>query len=216
MNHKITVLLIALCVSACKSATPTAMPCNQLLPSSLSSIPFEKIDRNDVLAWVENEFGIKSSSVDIFDDVSGGRSIVWKDNQKEFDAFFQSANLTKITVTWTDHKPTLQNVLNCMGTPDSYRSTYKQDVEGRAFMLELWYPRKGAVVGLTQLVRGMNNPPTIDETLQFDVIEFTKPGGTPGDIAEGIYPQLGPSATSTLGPSFRSWPSKLEDVRVDQ
>ena len=216
MKQKITILFIALCVSACKSATPIAMPCNQLVPASLSSISFEKIDRNNVLTWVENEFGIKLSAVDIYDDVSGGRSIVWKEDQKEFAAFFQSVNLTKITVTWTDHKPTLQNILNCMGPPDSYRSTYKQDIEGRAFMLELWYSRKGAVVGLTQLVRGMNNPPTIDETLQFDVSVFTKPGTTPRDIAEGIYPQLGSSAISTLGPSLRSWPSKLEEVHVDQ
>lgn len=93
---------------------PAMMPCNMILPTALTSVPFlDARDADRATNWIRANWGADALSVD-----SPGPSYSWHDSGHRYSADFGPTDQW-INVVYSE-PPSIAAIIGCFGSPTSY------------------------------------------------------------------------------------------------
>ena len=135
-------------------STPSSFSCASFTESLWKEFRFGVDSPDDVVATATRLWGIERDQVqvrltfsgdEVFDvrwwsDAiigTGGNYLVW---------FSAGRKLAKISVTWGRPKPTLAQIIDCLGFPEHYIAFYDAGPDATYLSLALFYPDSGIVV----------------------------------------------------------------------
>lgn len=119
--------------------------------------------------------------------------------------------LTTIFFMWWNRKPTLTQIIDCLGLPEFYAAYYERGgAETYTLNLTLWYVNKGFVVHGYSF-HHEEQPPSIEPEYRMQHFNAT----LPGDL-EGMISKLHIPATHAFFLcANRPWPGSIEEIEVE-
>ena len=173
-------------------------------------------DADDIVAKVVKLWDLDSARVQIEPMSEKGVVIQW---QVEFHDgadprysahFHEDSKLSSVFFMWWNRKPTLAQVIDCLGFPEHYAAYYDRGVEARALKVDLWYGEKGFVVrGFS--FHGQDQPPLIRPEYQMRTFTAT----APGDLERMISTMYDPKVLDRILCPIRPWPGSIEAIEVE-
>ena len=131
-----------------------------------------------------------------------------------YEASFQDdQKLGKISVTWGNPRPTLSQIIDCLGFPDHYIAFYDQTVEALYLSLALLYADNGIVVR-HYAFSGSTEVPRIHPDMRMERFVVVPPG-TAERVATDMY-----SYGNEVPRHVRSvcllepWPGSIEAMKI--
>lgn len=196
-------------LSACTSTRPFDS-CDDFLaaPSQLQQLSYGNATVPDVRQWVISTYELDSTAV-----VEGERDLRWNIENGEVHADFRNDALKGATIRWTQ-APSLQQVLDCLGSPDYYEAAIKPDHRPR-FDFALWYLREGLMVYSASYDRADVDAIHMNDKRPMETLFVTAPGSLE-EVVRSVYMyestvELPSSLTNTIRP----WPGSLSRIVVD-
>lgn len=191
-RHALLILLVIL--SGCTLPPPPPLPqspratrpsfsCTSLTESYWRDFKFGVDSPDDVVATAASLWEIEREQVQFMLTISDEISSMWWRSDAivgsggVHEAWFQDdQKLAKINVEWGRPKPTLAQVIDCLGTPDHYIAFYDQGRPEYVYLsLALLYTDSGIVVRYFNPVF-LFTPPTIYAGMQMDRFVVIAPG----------------------------------------
>ena len=124
--------------------------------------------------------------------------------------FHEDWKLSYIYFMWWNRKPTLAQVIDCLGFPEHYAAYYEQGVEARALKVDLWYVDKGFVVEGYSF-HGQDQPPEIRPEYRMSAFDAT----IPGDLERMISTMHISAVHAYILCLLRPWPGSIEVIEVE-
>lgn len=181
------------------------VPCSQIKEMDLFSISTP----GDMEMWLENNTQLTRNDVYI-SSIEDMTMLRWEENGSTYYAYFRDDKVKNIHIDWKVSEPTLIDVLNCLGSPDSYYAEYSLRRGGTLF-IDLWYLDEGFLVTSTHFGR-QKQPVVVDENTIMNGIYFV---ATPSDSVEKMNEGLKPAIyTHHSLDVLEPWPGNLEDIVV--
>lgn len=162
----------------------------------------------EVREWVSTTFPVDGTSV-----MEQQDELSWSLRNRSFSARFEDGVLMRVITDWSAG-PTVQQVLDCLGTPEYYEAVIRPDIKPR-FDLVLWYPGQGLVGDSSSFGRDSVAPPDVTWRRRMGGFIVTKPG-TLEDVVSTVYnyrsiKEVPDELLSTIKP----WPGSLDQIVVD-
>lgn len=196
-------------LSACISTRPVDS-CDDFLaaPRQLQQLSYGNAKVPDVRQWVLSTYELDSTAV-----VEGERDLRWNIENGEVYADFRNGALKGATIRWTQ-APSLQRVLDCLGSPDYYEAAIKPDHRPR-FDFTLWYLREGLMVYSASYGKADVDAIDMNDKRPMETLFVTAPGSLE-EVVRSVYMyestvELPNSLTNTIRP----WPGNLNRIVVD-
>jgi|GEM_PF-3043774 len=181
------------------------VPCPQINEINLFSISTP----NEMEMWLENNTRLTGDDI-LADSVAGTNTLTWQENGSTYYAYFDDNKIKSIHIHWKALEPTLNDVLDCLGTPDLYYAEFSYRRTGELH-LSLWYLDEGFLVTSTDFGRQKVSV-VIDENVIMTSIYFV---ATPFDSVEEMNEGLKPAVYLHYPLDvLKPWPDNLEDIVV--
>lgn len=196
-------------LNACTSTRPFDS-CDDFLaaPRQLQQLSYGNAKVLDVHQWVLSTYQLDSAAVD-----KGERDLRWDIKNGRVYAEFRNDVLKGATIRWTQ-APSLQQVLDCLGSPDYYEAAIKPDHRPR-FDFALWYLREGLMVYSASYDKADVDAIDMNDKRPMETLFVTAPGSLE-EVVRSVYMyestvELPSSLTNTIRP----WPGNLSRIVVD-
>lgn len=173
---------------------------------------------DDVVARIAELWHLDSSQVQTEQLSEKGVAIQWQvvfpdgADPRYSARFHEELRLTSILFMWWYRKPTLAQVLECLGTPEFYAAYYEQGVEAHALKLHLWYVDKGYVVQGASF-HHEEQPPSIGPEYRMRYFNATVPGDLERMLST-MY-NIKPAVLAGFLCLTRPWPGSIEKIEVE-
>jgi hypothetical protein len=168
------------------------MKCDAISETVYGTFPSTDSDPTIVRNWIKEHY--TSASLKEGSDVTGQTWFYWPANQKIYQAAVAKEG-SALVVSWGGRKPTLKEVIRCLGAPEYYSARIilgSQEGPSREVDFGIWYPAQRLVLSTswpgTRLV--------VNDGTSFDVLTVTR------------------SDAARLN-KVRPWPTDLNDLQVD-
>ncbi len=147
--------------------------------------------------------------------------VAWTDDSglfsgSEYSAWFrEDRRLFQVTLKWDDPKPSLTQVIECLGSPDYYEAFYEQGIHARNLILALWYVDKGFVVSHSS-IHYRERTPTVSPRLRLNYLIVVAPGDL-NEMVRNVY--TGGDDHSWQAYTLcllRPWPGSIEEMEVER
>lgn len=219
-----SILTLAGCVSPPPPPRLTPYPpftCDSFTESYWQEFSFgvdSAYDVDDIVAKVVELWELDSAQVQIKPWSEKGAAIQW---QVEFHDgadprysahFHEDSKLSSVFFKWWNRKPTLAQVIDCLGVPEHYAAYYEQGVEKRHLNIDLWYVDKGFVVQGYSF-HGQDQPPEIRSEYRMSSFNATVPGDLERMLST-MY-DLKPIVFAGFLCIIRPWPGSIEAIEVE-
>ena len=178
---------------------PVMVPCNMILPTALSSVPFlDARDASRARDWIRANWGADALPVD-----SPGPSYSWRDNDHRYSAHFGPTD-QRINVVYND-APLISDIIRCFGSPTSY-SIIERPAEIMGKKIGLFYPERGAV--FTYVAFGYKWPGGFDANSRMQELDLVR-GGNMSEMTGRLIPD---SYREAVLRNMKPWPSPFERI----
>lgn len=129
--------------------------------------------------------------------------------------FREDRRLYRITVRWDKPKPSLTQVIDCLGHPEYYQAYYRQDIEARSLNLSLWYVEKGIVVHRTSF-HFRESTPAIYPRQIMEMFAVVAPGELEGIARNISAANDDPSWQAHTLCLLRPWPGSIDEIETER
>ena len=173
-------------------------------------------DEDDIVAKIVKLWDLDSSRVQVVPMSEKGVVIQW---QVEFHdgadprysaRFREELKLTSVSFKWWNRKPTLAQVIECLGLPKHYAAYYDLSAGGDMLNVDLWYVDKGFVVrGFS--THSQDQPSEIRPDYMMSFFTAT----VPGKLEQMISSIHIPAARAYVRCLIRPWPGSIEAMEVE-
>lgn len=229
----VLVCILLLTLSGCQDPDtdgpqPTPTVATPPAPESFSCSIFDESQ------WQEFRFGVDSpaevvatvarSRVKSKDEIwttslsRGVERVDWDEFGDEFDVsytawFRDEQGLFRVMGYWRS-RPTLAQVMDCLGIPEYYEATYFIGVEALLLSLKLWYIKRGIIIQHSS-IHYDESPPAIDAEYRVGRFYVLAPG-KPEDMVVNAYVDGDDPDVQTYGLCvLKPWPGSIEALEVD-
>jgi hypothetical protein len=182
--------LLVLASVACQPVEP--LGCGAIAEAAFSTFPSAEANPSAIRAWINANYPYTTvgSAVAEFGDVAGQFHYVWTHDQKRYEAQVYSGG-AGFNADWLGRKPTLKEVIDCLGRPDSYEA-YAVEGPVSAVYFAIWYPARHLYLFTDQTTTQL----VVNDGTTFDRLSVPRPD---------ILPTM----------RLRPWPTDLNDLVVD-
>lgn len=217
-----SILTLAGCISLPPPPRLTPYPpftCDSFTESYWQEFRFgvdSAYDIDAIVAQIVELWDLDSARVRIVSMSEKSVVIQW---QVEFDdgadprytaRFHEDWKLSTVYFKWWNRKPTLAQVIDCLGVPEHYAAYYEQGVEKRQLNIDLWYVDKGFVVQGYSF-HGQDQPPEIRSGYRMSAFNAT----VPGDLERMISTIHIPAVHAYVLCFLRPWPGSIDAIEVE-
>lgn len=124
--------------------------------------------------------------------------------------FHEELKLTSVFFKWWNRKPTLAQVIDCLGVPEHYAAYYDLSAGGDMLHVDLWYVDRGFVVrGFS--THGQDQPSEIRPEYRMSFFTAT----VPGELEQMISSIHIPAARAYIRCLLRPWPGSIEAIEIE-
>jgi len=124
--------------------------------------------------------------------------------------FHEDTKLSAVFFHWRNRRPTITEVIGCLGDPEYYVAYYQLGSKGEAIIVHLWYVDRGFVVrGIS--FPGWDKPAEI--TPEYQMTDFS--ASEADDLERMISKLHRPAVHSFFICEIRPWPSSIEEIEVE-
>lgn len=209
------VVLAGLAASNWSCAPTSPAKCDALQLSALEAMVREQISPEQIATQVMAAYSVSRDAIVEYQEATPNLVAVdWNTRGQGFSALFDNGRLRKIDQYFHDTKVTVDDLLACLGQPDSYSATFRWGPERRVLDLSLYYPQQGLIASAYVFTRA-NAAPSIDGGLTIDWLAVTEPGDIRQVMASShTYPQS-PDTLDEMLQQISRWPGSLDLIVVD-
>jgi len=148
---KIAMIGLVLCSARCTTAeSPRGMPCSEFVDSQILSLaPSSLRGEMASMQWVITSFRTTNNGLKWARHTDGRHSLTWLvDDNREYSLSLDANEIgVSLGLGWLRQKPSITDLLRCLGNPDGYRALYRTQPEGTYTMVDFVYVAKGIEVG---------------------------------------------------------------------
>ncbi len=178
---------------------PAMVPCNMILPTALTSVPFlDARDAGKARNWISANWGDDTLRPD-----SQGPSYSWRVTDNWYFAHFGPTDQW-ISIIYNDG-PSIADIVRCFGSPTSY-SIIDALAEVMGKKLVLFYPERGAI--FTYVAFGYKWPGGFDANSRMQELVLVQ-GGTMSEMAGRLVPD---GYRDAILRNLKPWPSPFERI----
>lgn len=214
----------ALLLTACPPASPfmfespldnavTRQPvsCSEILSAELIDFPFDQLTLQETVLWIREIYGI-----DPRQDTAHSAPIQylrWEQGEKRYTVdFIREQNAGGVTITWVN-RPTVMELLGCIGDPTHYRSWIEPNQGINYTDLELWYPSLGyEFLGYTPDPL----PSITDSSMLLSSLTYVRPGSLEQVVGRVFSSEIGSDRHNIVMARLRVWPGALDQIEIDR
>ena len=218
-------LVWAVILSGCTFSAPPPLPthpfsCASFTDSRWSEFTYGMDGPADVISTVARLWEIEREQIQVNLTLRGDEvwNLQWSSIGTiglfgEYRAWFQdNQKLAKISVKWGNPRPTLSQILDCLGNPDSYYAFYTR-FEVTHLNLVLIYADRGIVIRHSSIVRS-SEPARLYPAMRMDRFIVVPPGAAERVITDmysyGFEVRFHVNAVCLLEP----WPSSIDELEI--
>lgn len=174
--------------------------CNQLFATGLSDYFTKSVSLDQMRIWVAQEFRVPDSNIRV-DQVF--QTISWNVGKIYYTINFTGSVLDGLHIDYSGQGPVMQDLITCLGQPDSYSAISSRGVERYQFNVDLFWQEQGIIVSGVKLYFFAPSQTSlrVNSTFEFKILNQVKPGA----LAE-IFPAINPA---------HSWPEDGHSLVVD-
>jgi len=184
------------------------IPCDEIREDALRTLPFGAATMPEVGEWVITTYQVDETSV-----MEQQNQLSWNLPNRSFTARFEDDILRRVIVYWS-MGPTVEEIIDCLGTPEYYEATIKRDIRPR-FDFVLWYPSQGLVAGSSHFRRGSMTAEDVSKDYRMDRFIVTKPGALENVVAIVYGGSSIDEVPDELISTIKPWPGSLDQIVVD-
>lgn len=215
------VVTFVLILAGCTMTLPPSASTPMVFSCRIFEEPFWKEFRfgidspEEVASVVANLRRIDKSQIRFIPQAENDLRVEWTVDNNQYSALFRKERrLVKIDVRWNQARPTLEEILGCLGSPEQYQAVYQQVPHDFQLEVSIWYPQKGLVVSGYSFHR-QTQPPAVH--LGYSMQSFIVVASD--DLTQmvsnvytaGNQPGIQAYALRLLKP----WPGSAEQITVD-
>lgn len=183
-------LVIALGNSACEPTVP--FNCDAIDETVLRTFPTTDTDPVTIRKWINTNYTTATKSLKEGTDVVGQTWFYWSLDQRDYGAAVSKAG-AGLNVDWKGRKPSLKEVVSCLGKPEFYEARIFPPTDvGSLTKIGIWYPVRKLYISSTQSGSRL----TFNDNTVFDRISV-------------------PEADSVRLMKLKPWPVNLDDLKLD-
>ena len=125
--------------------------------------------------------------------------------------YHKDRRFSSVFFHWRSRKPTITQVIGCLGDPEFYAAYYYQGVEVRALKVDLWYVEKGFVLRGATFHGQEPSPQEISPDFPMALFTATRSG----DLERMIELMYGSEVLALLLCPIRPWAGSIEELEVE-
>lgn len=203
-------LLVGIWLFGCVSSAPKR-PCPEILASDLHALLAQSVSPEETRAKIASLYNLPLNQVE---PSSGGFG--WKKDgiigNFVTEHPFILKNPPAVSIEYTNDLPTSQQILNCLGTPDSYGAWYlATPASGYApfLIFDMYFVKQGILARVIQAGK-RNQPPGLDGTNPTRNIYYVLP-----DSSEKTMERLTWTISTERKAKIKPWPGSWKDLVID-
>lgn len=182
-------------------------PCPQLIDARLTATNLAELQTRVPEDCIDHSFYFNRKSKS---SVTNADIWTWFSIFNEY-RFTNHAGNAWFTQFWRFSTVRIEDVIRCLGQPDSYLSVSESNIDLKLYTLSLIYEHEG-FIATAQYFYAKDPAPPIDASTPLFFIDILAPG-TSQKMIEQRY-AFEPDKLLRLLSSIRDWPGKLENVEV--
>ena len=183
-------LVIVVGISACEGKSPFS--CDAFKETILSTFPTTDTEPKTIRMWINTHYITATPSLKEGTDTLGRTWFYWSINQSDYRATVSKEG-SGLNVYLTGKKPSLKDVVGCLGKPGFYEARVLPPTDtGFLTQVGLWYPVRKLYVSSTE--SGSNL--VVNDSTTFDRISIL-------------------DTESVRQMKLRPWPADLTDIHVE-
>ncbi|HRJ42770.1 MAG TPA: hypothetical protein PL105_12870 [Caldilineaceae bacterium] len=137
----------------------------------------------------------------------------WNGSLGRYYALFREGRLTKIDMEWYGMKPTIGQVVDCLGPPEFYHAIYRQD-HTRNVQIALWYIDRGVVFdGYAAYTQP--DLPRISSGFELGQVSIAMPSRIDELVSDVYSVSYVPNVYAYALRILKPWPGSIEAIEVD-
>ena len=195
--------------------TPPPFSCEKINDPRWQEFRFGVDSADEAAPRISRNWEIDSKPFTPYEYESGASHLSWKDAAQgiSYAAHFREKILRSIEVEFKP-TPTLAQVLDCLGPPESYGAYLEHENELTVFVMDLYYLEKGYVFTHSSLSQ-QKKPPADLPALRIELLSVVDPG-----TAEQMIPNVNwfghlPGVQIWWQCVLRPWPGSIEAIEVE-
>ena len=215
------VAVMAIALKGCGVVFPPPFPCDRFSESRWQEFHFGADTPQEVIATIMKVWDIERKHIHSTFYAIGDLRIAWTDETRLYSGsghsawFREDRRLFQITVRWDDPKPSLTEVIDCLGFPDYYEAFFEQGIHARNLRLALWYVDKGLVV-FHSSIHYRERTPAVSPRQPLEYLIVVAPGNLE-EMARNVYRNGDDPAWQAYTLCLlRPWPGSIEEMEVER
>ena len=213
--------VVTIVLKGCGVISPPPFSCDRFSESRWQEFHFGVDTLQDVIATLMELWGIERKYIYFrFYTVQDFR-IGWTDDTRAFSGsghfarFREDQRLSRITVEWENPKPSLTQVIDCLGVPDLYAAYYEPVAEARSLELALWYVERGLIVQNSS-IHYRERTPDVSPRRRLEHLIVVPPGDLEEMVRNAYRGGDDPGAQAYTLCLLRPWPGSVEEIEVER
>ena len=215
------VAVAATILKGCGVIFPRPFPCDRFSESRWQEYHFGVDTLHDVIATTMKVWDIERKRIHSTFYAGGDLRVAWSDDARFFSGsghsawFREDRILYRIWIAWDNPKPTLSQVINCLGFPDFYEAYFEQGPHARGLVLNLWYGEKGLIVSRFS-IHYRESTPAISPRHRMESFTVVAPGSLEEMARNASGGSDDPSWQAYILCLLRPWPGSIEEMEVER
>jgi len=207
-------LLFVLLLVAC--APVKQRSCNEISAAALRLILFKEITVDDLLTRIAQTYHVPSESIRV-DMISNGifQRITWTTEGIQYNVYIEESVATGAVLLYEWGRPSADQVIACLGTPERYRAEYTWDIPGNQLGFDLLFPAQGILAFGVEFLRSRpKEPPPIKGSFRLYGFDITQPGSGEQILRE-IYCQGSADLCERMLQKYKPWPQDWQNIVIE-
>ncbi len=209
-------LIVMLALASCTAVQPTTLDCDQLTGGPLRAQIGKAMPSEQLRKWASDTFHLPISGIRA-EVLSPGilETVEWQRDGITFRSTIEGGKLVDVRVSYGARQPPADRLIACLGTPERYRASYEQMVEGNQLGLDLLFASEGGLAYGGKVMRiEQKQPPLLDGTFPISGLTMVEPG-TADQVLREIWGEQSNGTYEQMLRTSKPWPGEWKSIVID-